>query len=76
MIRPHICITLIRGYLGTIYPPLQWNEGTSQRKMLVDIREWLHCHHPEWSRAMVYLDHYKGSKTHSDTIHITRGQAL
>ena len=76
MRRPHIYITMHMGYISKVYPNMQWNENTSQRKMLADLREWLHNHHPSWRRAMVYLDHYKGSKTHSDTIHITRGQAL
>ena len=74
MIRPHICIHLRQGYIGTIYPPMQWNEKTSQRKMLTDVREWLHTHHPEWGRAMVYLSHYNGTHTYSDAIHIERGQ--
>lgn len=74
MIRPHIDITMMQGYLGKIYPPLQWNETTSERKMLTDVREWLRTHHPEWSRAMVYLSHYNGTHTCSDAIQIERGQ--
>lgn len=76
MIRPHIDITMFQGYLGKVYPPLQWNEQTSQRKMLTDVREWLHTHHPEWSRAMVYLSHYNGTRTHSDVYHIERRVVL
>ena len=69
MIRPHIDITMYQGYLGKVYPPLQWNEQTSQRKMLTDVREWLHCHHPSWKRAMVYFKHMNGI---NDTIMIER----
>ena len=74
MIRPHIDITMYQGYLGKVYPPLQWGENTSQRKMLTDVREWLHCHHPSWKRAMVYLSHYRLGKTHTDVVDIERGQ--
>ena len=76
MIRPHIDITMYQGYLGKVYPPLQWNEQTSQRKMLTDVREWLHNHHPSWMRAMVYFSHYRLGKTHTDAIRIERGQIL
>ena len=76
MIRPHIDITMHFGDESKVYPPLQWNENTSQRKMLVDVREWLHYHHPSWVRAMVYLDHFKGIKTHSDAIQIERKQNI
>lgn len=74
MIRPHIDITMHMGYISKAYPPMQWNENTSQCKMLTDVREWLHTHHPEWSRAMVYLSHYNGTHTYSDAIQIERGQ--
>lgn len=76
MIRPHIDITMQMGYISKVYPPMQWNETTSQRKMLVDVREWLHNHHPSWRRAMVHLSHYNGEKTYSDIYLIERGQAL
>lgn len=69
MIRPHIDITMMQGYLGKVYPPLQWNETTSHRKMLTDVREWLHSHHPNWRKAMVYLRHMNGI---NDTILIER----
>ena len=72
MIRPHIDITMMQGYLGKVYPPLQWNENTSTFKMLADVREWLHNHHPTWRRAMVYLSHYNGAVTYSDKIMIER----
>ena len=74
MIRPHIDITMHMGYISKVYPNIQWNENTSQHKMLTDVREWLHNHHPEWSRAMVYLSHYNGTHTYSDAIQIERGQ--
>ncbi|MBR5118877.1 MAG: hypothetical protein IK100_09565 [Muribaculaceae bacterium] len=64
------------GFISKVYPNMQWNETTSQRKMLVDVREWLHNNHPTWSRAMVYLDHFKGNITHSDKIMIERGQMI
>jgi len=76
MIRPHICIHLRQGYIGTIYPPMQWNEKTSTRKMLIDVREWLHNHHPSWERAMVHLTHHRGINTHTEIIHIDRRQIL
>lgn len=69
MIRPHIDITMMQGMIANAYPPLQWNETTSQRKMLTDVREWLHNHHPTWSKAMVYLRHMNGI---NDTIMIER----
>jgi hypothetical protein len=74
MIRPHIDITMMQGMIANAYQPLQWNETTSQRKMLTDVREWLHNHHPTWSKAMVYLSHYNGTHTYSDAIQIERGQ--
>lgn len=76
MIRPHLDITMHMGYISNAYPPIQWNETTSYRKMIADIREWLHNHYPEWSRARVHLAHFNGTKTHSDTIHIIRGKML
>ena len=69
MIRPHIDITMMQGMIANAYPPLQWNETTSQRKMLTDVREWLHSHHPTWRKAMVYLRHMNGI---NDTIMIER----
>jgi hypothetical protein len=51
---------MMQGMIANAYPPLQWNETTSQRKMLTDVREWLHNHHPTWSKAMVYLRHMNG----------------
>ena len=76
MIRPHIDITMYMGYISKVYPNMQWNENTSTRKMLIDVREWLHNHHPSWMRAMVYLSHYRLGKTHTDAIRIERGQML
>ena len=55
---------------------MQWNENTSQRKMLTDVREWLHNHHPTWKRAMVHLAHFNGERTHADTFMLERGQML
>lgn len=72
MIRPHLDITIGWGKLTNAYPPMQWNENTSTFKMLADVREWLHNHHPEWRRAMVYLSHYDGAVTYSDKIMIER----
>lgn len=72
MIRPHLDITIGWGRLATAYPPMQWNETTSQYKILTDVREWLHNHHPDWCRAMVYLSHYNGTESYSDKIMIER----
>ena len=69
MIRPHIDITMYQGYLGKVYPPLQWGEQTSQRKMLTDVREWLHNHHPDWSKAMIFFKHQNGL---ADAVQIQR----
>lgn len=74
MIRPHIDITMHMGYISKVYPNMQWNENTSQRKMLADLREWLHNHYPSWCRAMVHLSHFNGTCTHSDLLLIERGQ--
>lgn len=76
MIRPHIDITMQMGYISKVYPNMQWNETTSQRKMLVDVQEWLHNHHPSWRRAMVHLRHFNGASTHSDLVVMERGCAL
>lgn len=73
MIRPHIDITMAQGFANKIYPPMQWNGVTSTRKMLVDVQEWLHNHHPSWRRAMVHLRHFNGI---CDTILMERGQRL
>ena len=48
------------GYISKVYPPMQWQDNTSQRKMLGDVREWLHNHHPSWQKAMVCLRHSNG----------------
>lgn len=74
MIRPHIDITMYMGYISKVYPNMQWNENTSERKMLTDVREWLHNHHPTWCKAMVYLSHYRLGKTHTDVVSMERGQ--
>ena len=76
MIRPHIDITMHMGFINKVYPNMQWNETTSQRKMLVDVREWLHNHYPTWKRAMVHLAHFNGERTHADTFMLERGQML
>lgn len=76
MIRPHLDVTMHMGFISKVYPPMQWNETTSQRKMLTDIREWLHNHHPSWKRAMVHLRHFNGEKSYNDTFSLERGQNL
>ena len=59
MIRPHINITLENGEMHTIYPPLQWNDGvTSQRKILEDCKVWMHMNHPTWESATINLKHF------------------
>lgn len=35
-----------------------------------------HNHHPTWRKAMVYLSHYNGTRTHSDVYHIERRVVL
>ena len=55
MVRPSFFITDNNGEIETIYPPLQWNECISKRKMLSDCRSWIHCHRPNWAQALVNL---------------------
>lgn len=57
MIRPHIKIFTETGET-TVYPPLQWNEVVSQRKMLVDCKEWMHSKFPTWISATIFLKHH------------------
>jgi hypothetical protein len=72
MIRPHIDITMYQGYISSAHPPMQWNETTSQRKMLTDVREWLHNHHPSWRSARVHLNHIRGMRTYTESFSIER----
>jgi hypothetical protein len=51
---------------------MQWNETTSQRKMLTDVREWLHNHHPSWRSARVHLNHIRGMRTYTESFSIER----
>lgn len=77
MIRPHLDITAFdRYYWRKVYPPLQWNEVTSHRKMISDLLTWLHNHYPLWSYAMVYFTHSKDGKSYTEAIKITRGQKI
>lgn len=62
MIRPHIDITT-EDCEKTVYPPLQWNEVTSKRKMLADCQEWMHSHHPTWETATINLKHHNYVET-------------
>ena len=63
MIRPYINITTKGGEIKTVYPPLQWNEVTSKRKMLVDCKEWMHSKHPTWETAEINLKHHNYVET-------------
>ena len=76
MVRANFNITDSEGAISTLYPPLQWNECTSHRKMLTDVREWLHSHHPTWERAMVYLAHNTGGASFCESFQIYRRQEL
>ena len=69
MIRTHLDITRYDGTVTTIYPPLQWNECISLRKILADCRTWLHDHQPEWCAATVNLRHHN----YTETTFIERG---
>lgn len=62
MIRPSLNITTEGGAV-TVYPPLQWNEITSERKMLEDCRAWLHSHQPTWMDATVNLKYHNYVKS-------------
>lgn len=63
MIRPNMNVTTMGGVMLTLYPPLQWNACTSERKMLDDCRVWLHNHQPSWTSATINLKHYNYTKT-------------
>ena len=76
MIRPNFIIITKGGQIVTIYPPLQWNETASQRKMLQDVREWICNHYPDWSRAIVYLRHFKRTEIYSDVVKLIRGEII
>lgn len=63
MIRPNIQIgDAMEGDVKTVYPPLQWNDCTSTRKMITDTQVWLHNHYPEWKEAVLHLMHYYNGK--------------
>lgn len=63
MIRPYIEIATDGGETKTVYPPLQWNEVTSKRKMLTDCKVWMHSKHPTWETASINLKHHNYVET-------------
>lgn len=74
MIRVSMDIFENDGRYNIIYPPLQWNECTSKRKILADVRTWLHCHRPEWCKARVTLRHFnqRDYNTYNDYYNMDR----
>ena len=63
MVRPYFLITDSDGAIATLYPPLQWNECVSRRKMLTDCKEWLHDHRPAWAKATINLKYHNYTAT-------------
>lgn len=63
MVRPSFFITDNNGEIETIYPPLQWNECISKRKMLTDCKAWLHDHRPTWAMATINLMYHHYTAT-------------
>lgn len=63
MVRPYFTITDRDGSVAEVYPPLQWNELTSQSKMIADCKEWLHDHQPEWMLATINLKYHNYTAT-------------
>ncbi len=78
MIRPNIEIgDIYDADFSRVYPPLQWNDCASTRKMVTDAQVWLHNHYPEWKEATLNLMHFNEKGTHSFTscIPLERGAA-
>ena len=63
MVRANFNITDSEGAISTLYPPLQWNECTSRRKMITDCKEWLHNHRPTWEVATINLKYHNYTAT-------------
>jgi len=72
MIRPNINVVCNDGVESKLYPPLQWNECTSNYKMLTDCKEWLHSHQPSWVTATINLMYHHYTKS----VKIKRGERL
>lgn len=72
MVRANFKITDSDGAIATLYPPLQWNECTSRRKMITDCKEWLHNHQPSWVTATINLMYHHYTKS----VKIKRGERL